>query len=105
MTRLQQLFTEIRRRRVFRAAGIYIVAAWVAVQVASLVFPAINVPDTALLYVWLATLFIFPLAIVFAWYYDLSAKGLTRTSPVHTAGSRPELWAFTLRCKSLVRPV
>ena len=86
MARLQQLFTEIRRRRVFRAAGIYIVAAWVAVQVASLVFPAINIPDTALLYVWLATLFIFPLAIVFAWYYDLSAKGLTRTLPAHTAG-------------------
>ena len=83
MARLQQLITECRRRRIFRAAGIYVVAAWVVVQVASLVFPAINIPDTALRYVWLTTLFMFPLALVFAWFYDLSASGLTRTSPAH----------------------
>ncbi len=83
MTGLQLLFTEFRRRRIFRAAGIYVVAAWVVVQVASLVFPAVNIPDTALRYVWLTTLFMFPLALVFAWFYDLSASGLTRTSPVH----------------------
>jgi len=81
MTGLQRLFRECRRRKIFRAAGIYIVAAWAAVQVASLVFPAINIPDTALRYVWLATLFLFPLAMVFAWFYDLSASGLVRTSP------------------------
>jgi len=79
MAHLQQLVTELRRRRVFRSAGIYIVAAWVAVQVASLIFPAINVSEGALLYVWLAALFLFPLAIVFAWSYDLSFDGLTRT--------------------------
>ena len=32
---------ELRRRKVFRVAGMYVVAAWVGVQVASLVFPAI----------------------------------------------------------------
>jgi len=83
MARLQQIVTEFRRRRIFRAAGIYVVAAWVVVQVASLVFPAINIPDTALRYVWLTTLFMFPLALVFAWFYDLSASGLTRTTPAH----------------------
>jgi TolB-like protein/Tfp pilus assembly protein PilF len=57
MMRPRQLITELRRRRVFRSAGIYIVAAWVAVQVASLIFPAINIPESALLYVWLAVLF------------------------------------------------
>ena len=67
MTRLQQLATELRRRRVFRSAGIYVVAAWVAIQVASLLFPAANIPDSALLYVWLAVIFLFPLVIVFAW--------------------------------------
>jgi hypothetical protein len=67
MGRLQQLAKELRRRRVFRAAGIYIVAAWVAVQVASLIFPAIEVPDAAIRYVWLIALFLLPLAVVFAW--------------------------------------
>jgi adenylate cyclase len=81
MTRLQQLATELRRRRVFRSAGIYVVAAWVAIQVASLLFPAANIPDSALLYVWMAAVFLFPLVIVFAWHFDLSAAGLTRTLP------------------------
>lgn len=76
-------FSEFRRRRIFRTAGIYIVAAWVAVQVASLVFPALDIPDAALRYVWLTGLFVFPLAMVFAWFYDLSPTGLTRTSPAH----------------------
>ena len=81
MTGLQQLVTEMRRRKIFRAAGIYIVAAWVAVQVASLVFPAVNVPEAALRYVWTGAILIFPLAIVFAWFYDLTPTGLTRTPP------------------------
>lgn len=92
MMRLQRFIAEFRRRRVFRSAGICIIAAWVTVQVASLVFPAVNVPDTALLYVWLAALFLFPLVIVFAWHYDLSAAGLTRTAPAHADdGFNPSL--------------
>ena len=81
MTALQQLIVGLRQRKVFRAAGIYVVVAWLAVQVASLIFPAIDVPDTALRYVWLMILFLFPLVIVFAWHYDISATGLTRTPP------------------------
>jgi TolB-like protein len=78
---LRQLIKEIRRRRVFNTAGIYIVAAWVAVQVASLVFPAIDVPDNALKYVWLTAISIFPLVVIFAWYYDISLEGVQRTEP------------------------
>ena len=81
---LAGFITELRRRRVFRATGLYIVAAWVAVQVASLVFPAINVPESALLYVWLVALFLLPVVIVFAWFYDISWSGISRTQPAST---------------------
>lgn len=84
MGRLRYLISELRRRKTLRAAGIYIVAAWVAVQVASLIFPAVGIPDSALLYVWLIALFVFPLVLVFAWRYDLSATGLTRTLPARS---------------------
>ena len=83
MSRFQQLITELRRRKVFRAAGIYIVAGWVAVQVASLVFPAVNVPDAALRHVWLAAILLFPLFIIFAWFYDVTSAGLVRTPSAH----------------------
>ena len=75
------MIRELRRRRVFRLAGIYIVAAWVAVQVADQLFPAIGVPEEAILYVWLIVVFLFPLAFVFSWRYDISAEGITRTQP------------------------
>lgn len=83
--RFSTLITELRRRRVFRAAGVFIVAAWVAVQVASLVFPAIEVPENALLYVWLVALFLFPLFVVFAWFYDITSTGIARTEPARSA--------------------
>ena len=51
---LWQFVRELRRRRVFRVAGIYVVAAWVAVQVASESFPGLQVPDVAIRYVWIA---------------------------------------------------
>lgn len=54
-------------------------------QVASLVFPAIKVPDSALLNVWLAALFLFPVAVVFAWFYEVSRSGISRTAPASTA--------------------
>ena len=81
MAQLQQLLAELRRRRLFRTVGIYVVTAWVAVQVASLVFPAIEIPDTALRYVWIAFLLLFPLVLVFAWFYDFTSEGLVRTVP------------------------
>jgi TolB-like protein/Tfp pilus assembly protein PilF len=78
---LRQLIFELRRRRVLRAAAVYIVAAWVAVQVAGMLFPAVGVPEEALLYVWLIVASLFPLAVVFSWRYDVSLDGVTRTPP------------------------
>ena len=80
MARIQDLVRELRRRRVFRAAGLYIVGAWVALQVASLVFPAINVHESAIGYVWLAAILLFPVALVFSWFFELSTGGIARTA-------------------------
>jgi TolB-like protein/Tfp pilus assembly protein PilF len=62
---------------------IYIVAAWVAVQVASEVFPAFNIPEGAIRYVWVAALIGFPVAVLFSWKYDLTASGIRRTPAAH----------------------
>lgn len=72
---------ELRRRRVFRVAGLYIVTAWVGVQVASLVFPAIDIDESALRFVWVGFILGFPLAMVFAWLYDVTPTGISRTPP------------------------
>ena len=79
MEHLRSLIRELRRRHVFRVAGIYIVAAWVAVQVADTAFPGLGVPDVAIRYVWFGVLLGFPLALVFGWRYDITAQGIIRT--------------------------
>lgn len=78
---LRQLLVELRRRKVFRASALYIVAAWGAVQVADLLFPALGVPEEAIRYVWLMVAFLLPLAVIFAWRYNVSLEGVSRTPP------------------------
>jgi TolB-like protein len=81
MERLWCLVRDLRRRHVYRVAGIYVVASWVAVQVADTAFPGIGVPDAAIRYVWLAVFLGFPLALVFGWRYDITTQGIVRTPP------------------------
>ena len=81
MAGVRNWLLELRRRRVFRVMGMYIVVAWVGVQVASLVLPAIDIPEAALRFVWFGFVLAFPLVMVFAWLYDITPEGITRTPP------------------------
>ncbi len=81
MSGLERFLREARRRRVFRVAGLYIVGAWLLVQVASEALPALDLEAGAIRYVWLATILGFPLALVFSWFYDVTPSGIVRTQP------------------------
>ncbi|MDH3401937.1 MAG: tetratricopeptide repeat protein [Chromatiales bacterium] len=83
MSKLKNLLTELRRRHVFRMTAIYIVGAWVAVQVASEAFPAFNIPESAIGYVWLAAVIGFPVAVLFSWKFDVTVAGIRRTPAAH----------------------
>ncbi|MDJ0906370.1 MAG: hypothetical protein QNI96_10150 [Woeseiaceae bacterium] len=75
------LMGELRRRRVFGTVALYIVAAWVGIQAASLLFPALDIPDRAIRYVWLAAILGFPVAVLFAWRFQVTSDGIVRTPP------------------------
>jgi len=81
LSKLQQLFIEMRRRRVFRMAGFYIVGSWVVLQVAALAFQSLDIPDSALVWIWIAAFVGIPPALIFAWRYDVTAQGILRTPP------------------------
>ena len=81
MGKASKIVSELRRRRVFRVAGLYIVGAWVVLQVFDLAFASWGLPDTSLRYVWIATIVLFPLALVFGWRYDITPDGIVRTPP------------------------
>jgi TolB-like protein/tetratricopeptide (TPR) repeat protein len=73
---------ELRRRRVFRTAGLYVIGAWLLLQAANIVFPAWGIPDAAIRYLILAVLLGFPLALVFGWIFEITAEGIRRTQPL-----------------------
>ena len=76
---LMRLLRELRRRRVFRAAAVYVVAAWLAMQVADVLFPAWGLPGEAINILFVTALLCFPLALVFGWRYDITPRGIVRT--------------------------
>jgi TolB-like protein len=76
---MRQLIQELQRRKVLRVGALYVVGAWVVLQVADLAFPGLGIPDAAIRYVWIGLLVGFPLALLFAWRYEITAQGILRT--------------------------
>ena len=74
MTKAVSFFSEMRRRGMFGATAIYIVAAWVFVQVASETFPAFNIPEFAIRYVWIGVILLLPMAMI---SYSFQSESLT----------------------------
>jgi TolB-like protein/Flp pilus assembly protein TadD len=85
------VISELRRRQVFRAAAWYGGLAWLAIEVASTVFPQFGLPEWSVRAVIVAAMLGLPVAVALAWWFDLSAMGLRRevdaTPPAATADS------------------
>lgn len=87
---LPRFLTELKRRNVYRAALVYAGVGWVLLEVADVAFPRLGLPDWTVNFVLALVLVGFPIAIVFAWIFDLSAQGIARTQPI-SPGSTPPL--------------
>ncbi len=75
---------ETQRRGVFKIAVLYIICAWLMMQVADVFFPAWDIPDAALRSLLMAAILGFPVVLVFGWMYDVSMQGIQRTLPAGT---------------------
>jgi TolB-like protein/Tfp pilus assembly protein PilF len=72
-------FEEVKRRKVYRVAAAYIIAAGGIIQLASAAFPAWELPNWALRLVIVVLLMGFPIALILAWVYDITAQGVRAT--------------------------
>jgi TolB-like protein/Tfp pilus assembly protein PilF len=75
-------FEEVKRRKVYRVAAAYIIAAGFAIQLASAAFPAWELPNWALRLVIVLLLVGFPIALVLAWAFDVTSQGIRATPDV-----------------------
>jgi TolB-like protein/Tfp pilus assembly protein PilF len=72
-------FDEVKRRKVYQVAAAYIIAAGGIIQLASAAFPAWELPNWALRLVIVLLLMGFPIALILAWAYDITAQGVRAT--------------------------
>jgi serine/threonine protein kinase len=92
MPTLGPFLSELRRRRVFNVALGYAAVAFVLLQGAELILPALPVHPLAYPLVVAVTLAGFPIAMVIAWMYDLTEAGLRRTASVPASGPAYVRW-------------
>ncbi len=72
-------FEEVKRRKVYRVAAAYIIAAGGIIQLASATFPARDLPNWSLRLVIVVLLIGFPLALILAWAFDVTSQGIKTT--------------------------
>ncbi len=69
-------FKELRRRNVIRVAIAYAIVGWLLVEVASVIIPTLLLPDWTLRILVLFVILGLPLALIFAWAFELTPEGL-----------------------------
>jgi TolB-like protein len=70
------LFEELKRRNVFRVGIAYAVSAWILLQIVDLVLENISAPDWVMQVFMLAVAIGFPLALIFAWAFEMTPEGI-----------------------------
>jgi hypothetical protein len=78
LPRARRFFEELKRRSVFKVASVYAVVAWGGTLAAADLFPAFGAPDWAVQAFAAAALIGFPVVVVLAWAYEVTAQGVLR---------------------------
>ena len=76
------LFSELKRRNVYKVAVAYAVVGWLVIQVTATIVPALHLPDGLTSAVVVLILVGFPVALVIAWAFEMTPEGMKRTADV-----------------------
>jgi TolB-like protein/Tfp pilus assembly protein PilF len=79
---MSSIWTELKRRNVIRVGALYVVAGWLILQVADVLFEALALPGWALRLVLALLILGFPLVVIFSWVYEMTPEGLRREQDV-----------------------
>jgi TolB-like protein/Tfp pilus assembly protein PilF len=83
----KNFFAELKRRNVYKVAIAYAIVAWLLMQIATQVFPFLEIPNWAIRLVIMLIVIGFPIALVIAWAFELTPEGLKRTEDVDLSKS------------------
>src|ERR1044071_9243048 len=74
-------FEELQRRKVYKVAAAYIIAAGFIIQIGSAIFPAWELPSWTFRLLVVLLLVGFPIALLLAWVFDVTSEGIRATKP------------------------
>jgi TolB-like protein len=96
---LQNFFAELKRRNVYKVAIAYSVIAWLLMQIATQVFPFLEIPNWAIRLVIMLLALGFPIALIIAWAFQLTPEGLKRTEVADRESAKPsrdKAWIYVV---------
>ena len=70
------IFRELKRRNVFKVAIAYAIVAWLLIEVTATTFPMLRLPDWTATFVTVLMMLGFPLALIFAWAFEITPEGI-----------------------------
>ena len=86
--KIDNFFAELKRRNVYKVAVAYAIVGWLVIQVATQVFPFLEIPNWIVRLVIVLVAIGFPIAMVVAWAFELTPEGIKRTESADAAGQR-----------------
>src|SRR5437899_9263701 len=93
-------FAELKRRNVYKVAVAYAIVGWLLVQIATQVFPFLEIPNWVVRLVIALVAIGFPIALVIAWAFEITPQGIERTEVADTmpavAGQKKHVWIYVV---------
>src|SRR5436189_839600 len=97
-------FGELKRRNVYKVAVAYAIVGWLLVQIATQVFPFLEIPNWVVRLVIALVAIGFPIALIIAWAFELTSEGLRRTEDVDFTQkrARSRTWIYIVAIGAIV---
>src|SRR5947209_5457877 len=80
-------FAELKRRNVYKVAVAYAIVGWVIAQIATQIFPFLEIPNWVVRLVIVLIAIGFPIALVIAWAFEATPEGIKRTEDIVPAAA------------------
>ena len=85
--KIDNFFSELKRRNVYKVAVAYAVVAWLLIQAASIFFPAFDAPPWVMKIFIIVIIFGFPVALIFSWAFEITPEGIKLESEIEPSKS------------------
>lgn len=90
MSNIQKFLAELKRRNVYRLGAIYVVAAWLILQVAAILLPAFETPPWVMKSLIYGLAIGFPIALILSWIFELTPEGIKKSVDLVEEDQPPE---------------